>query len=571
MAYTVIGRIRPRPMGAWNADTEYETLDVAMQPDGAGAFMAIQNVPAGIELSNSGYWLPVVDINAAVDAAKAATELAEQAAAEVKDDVEQLKSDLGHETIILSNTGYIITSDETTDFSVVPTDSYHCVIYNCSVGDMFLIYGEGATVARLWAFADDDGHIISRSEVDKSAWQNPDAVFTPDKATKIIINSSNNQKSYRIINYGALKKGMKMLLSEANHAAAIANNVDNMLYPIKGFETVNSEILSGKILRSTGEMEDTTNQLFKASTFIDVNPGETYYLSSSNVYGNGLLCFYTSNGVCLTDYNVMAENSENRTVLNRYEFTIPKNAYKIVIAGYQATPVLERKEYAIGQLELTKFNSKLNGKKITVIGDSITEHNYWATTNWSMWLSEMTGCEIQNLGISGSGFWYTSPYINRIPQINADTDIIGVAVSFNDLGQGKNIGNSHDTGTDTICGYANDFFTALNNAFPTTPIICYSQGAWGDIRRGIDYQGGNTLIDEMEKICAKHGIPYYFDLYNKGSILKSWIQANKEMYYKCDDETSEKYGDTNTTHPNSLGHKVIANYLISKFEENVIN
>ena len=94
MAYTVIGRIRPRPMGAWNAETEYETLDVAMQPDGAGAFMAIQNVPAGTELSNSGYWLPVVDINAAVDAAKAATELAEQAAAEVKDDVEQLKGDL---------------------------------------------------------------------------------------------------------------------------------------------------------------------------------------------------------------------------------------------------------------------------------------------------------------------------------------------------------------------------------------------------------------------------------------------------------------------------------------------
>ena len=105
MAYTVIGRIRPRPMGAWNAETEYETLDVAMQPDGAGAFMAIQNVPAGIELSNSGYWLPVVDINAAVDAAKVATELAEQAAAEVKDDVEQLKDDIANLCDINLNIG----------------------------------------------------------------------------------------------------------------------------------------------------------------------------------------------------------------------------------------------------------------------------------------------------------------------------------------------------------------------------------------------------------------------------------------------------------------------------------
>lgn len=496
------------------------------------------------------------------------------AAADAKatgDAVADLKSALGNETITLSNTGYIRTSDETTDFSVVPTDSYHCVIYNCSVGDMFLIYGEGTTVARLWAFADDDGNIISRSEANKYAWQNPDAVFTPDKATKVIINSSNNLKSYRIINYGALKKGLEMLLSEANQAAAIANNVDNMLYPIKGFETVNAEILSGKILRATGARDDTTNQGFEASTFIDVNPGETYYLSSSNMWGNGLLCFYTSNGVCLTDYNVMAENSENRTVLNRYEFTIPRNAYKIVIAGYQVTPVLERKEYAIGRLELAKFNSKLNGKKITVIGDSITEHNFWATTNWPMWLSEMTGCEIQNLGISGSGFWYTSPYINRIPQINADTDIIGVAVSFNDLGQGKNIGNSHDTGTDTICGYANDFFTALNAAFPTKPIICYSQGAWADIRKGIDYTGGTVLLQEMAAICANHGIPYYFDMYEKGSLLKPFIAANKTEYYKCDDETSEHYGQENGTHPNSKGHKIIANYLVSKFEENVLD
>lgn len=96
MAYTVIGRIRPRPMGAWNAETEYEALDVVMQPDGASAFMAVQNVPAGIALAQSDYWLPIVNINAAVDAAKEATDAARQAAAEVKEDVDQLKDDLNN-------------------------------------------------------------------------------------------------------------------------------------------------------------------------------------------------------------------------------------------------------------------------------------------------------------------------------------------------------------------------------------------------------------------------------------------------------------------------------------------
>ena len=119
MAYTVIGRIRPRPMGAWNAETEYEALDVAMQPDGAGAFMAIQNAPAGVELRNSEYWLPIVDINAAVDAAKAATELAERAAAEVRDDVDQLKDDLIHYNI------YSLIDDSVTRSSA----SYNGITY----------------------------------------------------------------------------------------------------------------------------------------------------------------------------------------------------------------------------------------------------------------------------------------------------------------------------------------------------------------------------------------------------------------------------------------------------------
>lgn len=70
MAYTVIGRIRPRPMGTWSAERAYETLDVVMAADGDRAYMAAQSVPAGTALESAAYWAPVVDIHAAAQACR---------------------------------------------------------------------------------------------------------------------------------------------------------------------------------------------------------------------------------------------------------------------------------------------------------------------------------------------------------------------------------------------------------------------------------------------------------------------------------------------------------------------
>ena len=67
MAYTVIGRIRPRPMGAWSAEAAYEALDVVMHPDGTKAYMAVRDVPAGAALADGEYWAPVADVSAAVE------------------------------------------------------------------------------------------------------------------------------------------------------------------------------------------------------------------------------------------------------------------------------------------------------------------------------------------------------------------------------------------------------------------------------------------------------------------------------------------------------------------------
>lgn len=217
------------------------------------------------------------------------------------------------------------------------------------------------------------------------------------------------------------------------------------------------------------------------------------------------------------------------------------------------------------------INSPLKGKSVALIGDSITENNYRAKTNWATRLKEDCGFTLTNRGISGRGFSTQNGFINRISEIPANVDIIGVAGSFNDLqtGLASEVGTEADTGTSTICGYINAFFDALITAFPTTPIVCYIQNPWGYYKCGIERS--DSYVGELSKICAKKGIPFYGDMYIKGSVLKPWIEANRQVYFTADnDEYPDQMGVVDNVHPNSKGHEAIAKFLKGVFESNVL-
>lgn len=214
----------------------------------------------------------------------------------------------------------------------------------------------------------------------------------------------------------------------------------------------------------------------------------------------------------------------------------------------------------------TDFRTSIYGLKIAVIGDSITEQTYWAKEGWFTKICNWANVIGQNLGESGNGFGQYEP---KIALIASDVDMIGVASSFNDFQRIGTIGDITDTGVNTICGKANDFFDALITAFPNVPIICYCEGPWGNYHYGVS--ASDEYVEKIGIICSKHGIPYYDDLYTKGSALKPWITANTQEYFKCDDDSSEHYQEVNTVHPNSKGHVAIAHYLYGKFIENSMN
>lgn len=218
----------------------------------------------------------------------------------------------------------------------------------------------------------------------------------------------------------------------------------------------------------------------------------------------------------------------------------------------------------------TKYPN-LTNKKITVIGDSITEYNWRAQTNWAMYLAEWGNCSVQNLGISGTGFLRSNRYLNRIDQIQETPDIIGVACSFNDLSSTVFESGGSWTNEDNKTAGKNvireTFNTILNN-YPTTPVICYCQGPWLSARPGT--ANSDAYIECVREVCLELGIPFFDQLY-KGGTLKPWIQANSELYYTSDNTNyPDKVGTVDTTHPNSVGFKVVASYLVRIFNENVV-
>lgn len=66
MAYTAIGRIRPRARGVHSVTSTYTVMDLVRNSSGTIAYMAIKDVPAGIALTNASYWVVFNDVSSLV-------------------------------------------------------------------------------------------------------------------------------------------------------------------------------------------------------------------------------------------------------------------------------------------------------------------------------------------------------------------------------------------------------------------------------------------------------------------------------------------------------------------------
>lgn len=286
------------------------------------------------------------------------------------------------------------------------------------------------------------------------------------------------------------------------------------------------------------------------TAIIPVSADEEYLLTTRNYYNAAIACLLDSNDAVNTAVWVANDTAE----VESYKITIPNGISKLMIQRlytYEPTKL----ELVTG-IKNKAIKSVLNGKRITIIGDSITEKNIRAKTNWALWIKDWADPTIQNLGASGTGFIAggSNPYSNRISSID-NPDIIGVACSFNDM----------SNSVEDLTTAAESFFDTLITAYPSTPIICYVQSPWSAYHYGVETS--DAWVNALRDICQTRGIPFYDDMY-KGSALKPWLADNRAVYYINDGEGST--GEEDWVHPNSEGHKIIARHLYPKFAENLV-
>lgn len=225
-------------------------------------------------------------------------------------------------------------------------------------------------------------------------------------------------------------------------------------------------------------------------------------------------------------------------------------SYGFVIEATAVNPAIFMKTTENGDWIRIVNYGILEGKKITFIGDSITEENETATYNYVKLLATYDKITAQNLGRSGVGYCRyhenNANFISKIASIDDDTDLIIVAGSFNDLGSSEPLGTPTDTGSDTICGYINAFYDALFEAFPGKLVIACTMNYW--VAYPNNYSRFTNYVDALETICRHRAIPF-IDI-GKYCNIRAWDEDNAEAF--CPDGT----------HPNNAGHKRI--YTIIK-------
>lgn len=205
---------------------------------------------------------------------------------------------------------------------------------------------------------------------------------------------------------------------------------------------------------------------------------------------------------------------------------------------------------------------ELKGKKMNVIGDSITEGvGVSCTENIYMNIigTKEGLAEVRNYGISGTRIAPQADdpnrsFVERFAGMDEDADIIVVFGGTNDYGHGSAlIGTPEDRTPETFYGACHTLFEGLIKKYPVATIVVMTpvQRSWGaDLDRIDPRRTEATLLDFsniLKEVAMYYSIPV-LDLYAMSGIHPQ-IDCNRENL--CPDGL----------HPNDKGHELIASRL----------
>ena len=208
------------------------------------------------------------------------------------------------------------------------------------------------------------------------------------------------------------------------------------------------------------------------------------------------------------------------------------------------------------------YKNLLYGKKWVALGDSLTEKNSAAISNYTDFISWLNCMEIVNMGVGGTGYMrgYDSSiaFYQRAANIPS-CDIITIFGSGNDLLYYSSLGDVTDTTTSTICGCMNETLDVIFANHPTTPLLVIAPTPWKDNTPDLTV-GMALYCEKLSEICSRRGIAY-LDLFHHSGLRPNDPNQRDLVFF---DGSLDGHGAY--VHPNKLGHQIIAPRIMQAME-----
>lgn len=210
----------------------------------------------------------------------------------------------------------------------------------------------------------------------------------------------------------------------------------------------------------------------------------------------------------------------------------------------------------------------LNGKKINILGDSITEGvgTRGAPYRYIDRIADALGAECRNYGISGSRIAmqrvpsanprFDLYFASRVEQMDADADVVIVFGGTNDFGHGDApIGCMADRTPETFYGALHDLYTRLIERYPdkliviATPLHRWNEeNPRGDCKPA-DVGTLREYVQIIRQVAEWYSLPV-LDLFAM-SGLQPCLPVHRQRFVP------------DGLHPNDEGHVILAQKFVS--------
>ena len=476
--------------------------------------------------------------------------------------------------------------------------TFSCGMMQCSAGDVFTVSGTGGLSARLWAFVDISGTVLSKANANIT--ETHKILTAPTNSAWIIVQTNDGSMSY---------KGMSV-------DEKIKELSDNVNYEI---DVLDSDIvdINNRFIISINKFDKTTAVQHKRFTtdgdivnesscyysYIPVKMGVYSTIVCQNIYGDNCLKLnafrsdMTRVGLITASY--LGDTRTGNAVPITFTITNPDIKYigwVEAIANIDTAMFVEGATYpseyisysanytmpnlAVYKSQIVDLNDDLYGKVLVCDGDSICaasnilagDYNGYG---WCGRIGQLHDMDWHNVAIGGatiatgtSATHYLSTYIDTIhtlyPNIDyllleggtndADSDVPAGDIAIGDY----NIQDSESRyDTSTFYGALNMLFYKATKYYPRSKIGFIIAQKMGDVGGGYSSSDNKRrqYFDMCIEVCIKWGIPY-IDLWNEGVLVpRANVFYNRNM--TSEQNWANGYAYSDGQHLTNVGYDII--------------